>query len=1159
MMYIQGLSQSASLAVTELRLSRKQGDARINGTPQKNSRRALITQKCTGNWLYLLAVLCLAFVCEGTAARAQSTFGSILGTVEDPSGAVISGAHVHVTNLNDNSSRDATTNDSGEYLVLNLNPGTYAVTASASNFVDKTLTGMTLAARQQLRADLKLAIGGSQEAVSVEAADASTVNTETGTIGDTKIFEQVVELPMNYRGGNDSPLTALAAVPGVQQDSNGNLSIGGGTSAQIQYSVDGTSTVNIRQNGALNNMNPSSELISEMKVTQFNNNAEFSQMADVTIITKSGANNFHGSVFEYMQNSALDAKTWGFDSKAHKAYNTFGGSLSGPLRLSHVKPGEDKTFFFAGYEGNRRRFTTPLVLSVPTAAMRSGNLTNLPGSAAVDPSTGHPFANNQIPSGQLSAVSQSLLNKYVPLPNVDTGTDLTGNYRAQAPSPANINGYDARIDRTISDKQQIYGRWSWKDVDTTATNNLLPTEVHRETNRNLIFSHNYTIRPTLLNEARFGLTFYTAKVDFPISGASAVQTLGLQGLNLSDVPNVNAFPTFDFSDGTNFTPVGRDKTGTTRSQTLQFTDNLSWVKGNHTVKFGVDVRRVRYTDLESFGGSNDFGSFTFNAATFSGNAFSDLLLGLPSKSYVARSGPDTKLHAWQTGIYAQDEWHMTRYITLSAGLRWQALPPFISENNNLGAFDPTNGGFILTNNGVARQEMLNTINACPGVNQNLPCVPIEKAGKVGVGDGLRIFYKKNFQPRLGFAYRPFGDNKTVLRAGFGIFTMTSLGQLSFNTTNINVGVVQTTANLLSNGQAAFQFPNVAAPLTPAQVAGTGDFYQNVNLHFRDPQAAQWNMTVERQLTNDLSLRVSYVGMNSYRMGQTVDLNQQHASVTPNDYSQRPYPNWGRLLSSENQGNANYQALQTEFNQKLHHGLLFQVNHTWAKNLSNAAGDAPSVFAPEVNYGTPVADRFNLRANRGNVVGTRRQRFLVSAIYQLPFGNNRQYLSNMNRLEDAVLGGWQISTVSLWQTGPYLTPTTSPSNDAANLNLVFRGAALRPDCIGNPVPANRTLNNYFDVNAYNATPAPGRVGNCAVGSLVGPGTAAVAGGLAKTFPLRESLRLRFEATFTNLPNHPNIAAPATNVSAPASFGQITSVQTADNAGNRTGQLALRLDF
>jgi hypothetical protein len=250
----------------------------------------------------------------------------------------------------------------------------------------------------------------------------------------------------------------------------------------------------------------------------------------------------------------------------------------------------------------------------------------------------------------------------------------------------------------------------------------------------------------------------------------------------------------------------------------------------------------------------------------------------------------------------------------------------------------------------------------------------------------------------------------VLRAGFGIFTMTSLGQLSFNTTNINVGVVTTTANLLPNGQAAFQFPNVAAPLTPAQVAGTGDFCQNVNLHFRDPQAARCNLTAERQITNDLSLRVSYVGMNSYRMGQTVDLNQQPASVTPNDYSKRPYPNWGRILSSENAGNANYQALQTELNQRTCHGLLFQVNHTWAKNLSNAAGDAPSVFAPEVNYGTPVADRFHLSANRGNVVGPRRQRFLMSAVYQLPFGNNRQYLSGMNRFEDAVFGGWEISTV-----------------------------------------------------------------------------------------------------------------------------------------------------
>jgi len=1101
--------------------------------------------------------LSFATVCV-TNASAQSTFGTILGTVQDPSGAVIPGATVHIQNLDDNSSRETTANSSGEFQVLNLNPGKYSITATAPNFADTTLTNILLDARQQLRADLKLHVSNTQQTVSVEA-DATTVNTENGTIGDTKKFNQVVELPMNYRGGNDSPLAALVAVPGVQQDSSGNVSIGGGTSAQIQYSVDGTSTVNIRQNGALTNMNPSSELISEMKVTQFNNNAEFSQMADVTIITKSGTNRYHGSAFEYLQNSVLDATTWGFNERPHKAYNTFGGSFSGPLRLPHLHSGVDRTFFFADYEGNRRRFTTPLVLSVPTAAMRAGDLNGVPGPSSVDPSTGLPFAGNQIPTARLSAVSLSLLNHYVPLPNVDTGSDLTGNYRVQASTPANINGYDIRVDRTLNDRQQLYARWSWKDVDSTFTNNLLPTEVHRETNRNLIVSHNVTLTPTLLNEARFGLTFYTQKVDFPIAGASAIQTLGLQGLNLDDVPNVNAFPSFDFSDGTNFTTIGRDKTGTTRSQTLQFTDNLSWVKGNHTMKFGVDVRRVRYTDLESFGGSNDFGAFTFNSATFSGNAFTDLMLGLPSKSYVARSGPDTALHAYQLGLYAQDEWHMTRYITLSLGLRWQALPPFVSENNNLGAFAPSNGGFILPNNGTARTEMLNSINACPGVNPALPCAPIEKANTVGVGDGLRAFYKKNYQPRFGIAYRPFADNKTVIRAGFGIFTMTSLGQLSFNTTNINVGVVQTTANEQANGQPAFQFPNVAAPQTAASSAGTGDFYQNVNLHFRDPQAAQWNLTVERQFTNDLSLRVSYVGMNSYRMGQTVDLNQQHASAIANDYSKRPYPNWGRILSSENQGNANYQAMQTEVNQRMSHGLLLQVNHTWAKNLSNAAGDAPTIFAPEVNYGVPVADRFNLRANRGNVVGTRRNRVVASAIYQIPVGRQRQFFGGMNRFGDALLGGWEVSTVSMWQTGPYLTPVTSPSYDTANLNLVFRGAALRPDCVGDPIPANRSLNNYFNINAFNAVPTAGRIGSCSVGSLVGPGTTAIAGGLAKTFALRESMKMRFEATFTNLPNHPNFAPPAVNVSAPDSFGQITSTQTAENSGNRTGQLALRIDF
>ncbi|HEY1947342.1 MAG TPA: TonB-dependent receptor [Bryobacteraceae bacterium] len=1119
-----------------------------------NLERVNRVRELPGRWL--IAVCLISFVQAGLWG--QSTFGSIVGTVQDASGGPMPSVALAIKNLDENTERTLTSDEKGDFQALNLQPGAYEITASKNGFTSAKTSKLTLDARQQLRVDLKLEVAA--VSTSIEVSDAAAiVNTENGTIGDTKKFNQVVQLPMNYRGGSDTPLAALVAVPGVQQDSSGNMSIGGGTPSQIQYSVDGTSTVNVRQNGALTNMNPSSELISELKVTQFNNNAEFSQLADVTIITKSGGNSFHGSAFEYLQNSALDATTYGFDSKAHKAYNTFGGSFSGPVEIPHLYKGKDKTFFFADYEGNRRRFTTPEVLSVPTAAMRAGDLSNLPGGATVDPATGQAFAGNRIPTSQINPVSRSLLNNYIPLPNFGNGIDTNGNYRVQAPTPANIDGYDIRVDHNLTDKQQLYGRWSWKNVDTSAVNGLLPTEQHVETNRNLIVSHNYTIGANLFNEVRFGLTYYALQVNFPLSGATAVDTLGLQGLNLGDVPNVNAFPTFNFTDGTGFTTLGRDKTGITRSQTAQIADNLSWIKGKHTMKFGVDFRRVRYTDLESFGGSDDFGQFTFNAGTFSGNAFSDLLLGLPSKSYIAQSGPDTRLHAYETGVYAQDQWHATSRLTIDMGLRWEALPPFTSENNNLGAFDPSNGGFILTNNGTARQGMLNSINACPGVNPALPCAPIERASQLGLGNGLRAFYKKNFQPRIGIAYRPFNNNKTVFRAGFGIFTMTSLGQLSFNTTNINQGIVQTSANQLSNGVPAFQFPAVAAPTTPAQVAGTGDFYQNVNLNYRDPQSAQWNVTMERQLMSDLSLRVSYVGMNSYRMGQTVDLNQQMPSLTPNNYADRPYPNWGRIISSENLGFANYQAMQTELNKNMQHGLLFQIDDTWAHNIGNVAGDAPAAFAPEVIYGTPVANRFDLAANRGNISGTRRNRLLISAIYQLPVGRKRAWLSNMNSVGEALLGGWELSTVTLWETGPYLTPVTSPAFDTANLNLVFTGAALRPDCVGNPVPANQTVNTYYNINAFNPVPAPGRIGNCGVGSLEGPGTASIAAGLAKTFALSERVHLRFEATFTNLLNHPNFAPPAVDVSAPATFGQITTVQSAENAGNRTGQLALRVDF
>ncbi len=1162
---------------------------------------------CTVQTKWWGVLLAAVFLLTANPVRSQSTFGEIVGVVKDPEQGLVPAAKVTLASIDEHNEYAAVTDADGVFHFVNLKAGRYTLLVKATGFADYKVSALLLEARQSLRLDVALKLATAAQTIEVRGDAGPLIDTEDATLGDTKDFQQITNLPVNYRGTTTSPLAMLVTVPGVQQDANGNVSVGGGLPSQVQYSVDGSSTVNIRQNGALGNMNPSSELIGEFKVTQFNNNAEFGQIGDVTISTKSGGEHFHGSLFEYFQNDALDAEVWNSGDKPHKVYNTFGGSLGGPLAFPGHSKGKPKTFFFVDYEGNRKRYSTPLFLFVPTNAMRQGNFSGLKNAdgtpfVLMDPFTGKPYPNNTIPSGSqcanpqdcINPVAISLLKNYLPAPNINVSAANFGsqaNYLQQTPTPSNTNGFDGRVDHTFNSRQSIFVRWSWKYLDAQSlmdtalgtVNNFLPPDEDTEHNNNVIVSYNYVIRDNLVNEARFGLSLWDLGVHFPIQGATAVSTLGLTGLDLSDHPNAGAFPIFNFSDDPgNFSPIGRDKDGTTKSRTIQFADNLSWIKSRHTWKFGADVRRVFYQDLESFGGADDFGAFTFDQGIFTGNAFGNLLLGLPTKTYIAQSGPDVHARAIQTGVYAQDEFRLNDRLTLSYGLRWQALPPFVSDQNNLTAFNVRNGGIIIPAGNVPRPGFLATINSCNpndpanpddpcgtptaadvalgctpvlGANPAMPCAPIEYAGQAGLGPGLRQFYKKNFQPRLGLAFRPFRDNRTVIRAGFGIFTMTNLGQLSFNTTNIDVSVVRTTANSFSSSLPAFQFPAVRTPDVPAQIAGTGDFYQNTLTNYRDPQSAQWNLTIERELLPGLTLRESYLGMSSYRMSLTVDLNQVEPSdISPNP-NPKPYPNWGRILSTTNEGHVSYNALQSELNLRARGGLSFQASHVWAKNLGNVGGDAPTTFNPEIIYGTPIANRFDPNADRGNMAATPRNRFLLSAVYDFPVGRNRKFFSNMNRTANLAFGGWSFSTVSLWETGPFLTPITSSSYDPGNLSLSYRGAFQRPDCIGGAnVPTGGSM---FNVQAFNPIPS-GPVGNCGVGILVGPGTTTIAAGVSKVFPLKESLRLRFEATFTNILNHPNFAPPPTNVTA-SSFGVVQNVQSAENSGNRTGQLSLRLDF
>jgi hypothetical protein len=397
-------------------------------------------------------------------------------------------------------------------------------------------------------------------------------------------------------------------------------------------SLDGISTVDVLHNVPDASMTPSPEILGEFKVTSLNNSAEFGQMSDIALVTRGGSDQWHGSAFWYLQNRALDATTYGSLSKQAKVFNTFGGSLSGPVDLPALYRGRDRTFFFVDYEGTRRPQTQLDQLTLPGAAVRTGNVAGL---GVTDPLTGSPFPNDQIPATRISSVARNLINGYFPLPNVaDSGNGI--NYVHQTPTYNVQNGYDARLDHFINSRQHFYARWTGKSGTALNDNGLelLPSDTSDSTYKNLVLSHAFAPHATLSNEFRFGFTRTTAVDHFPILGREAVASLGLVGLNLTNVENSGGFPLFTSGDGS-FPYMAYWRPDDDNSRVSQYADALSWIRGRHTMKFGAEVRHVGYrSTLHNGAGADDFGGFVFSGE-FSGTGFTDLLLGLPATSYYA--------------------------------------------------------------------------------------------------------------------------------------------------------------------------------------------------------------------------------------------------------------------------------------------------------------------------------------------------------------------------------------------------------------------------------------------------------------------------------------------------------------------------------------------
>ena len=1146
----------------------------------------------------VVAFVIMLFSLAVHSGVAQSTFGSIVGAVQDQTGATVPQAIVEVRNQEENHSQQITTGEDGGFIILNLKPGTYELSGQAKGFGKTVISNIHLDARQERRINLQLKVEATGQIVEV-SSDSVAIDTENATISSSLSSQQVSELPLNYRGNTTSPLSVIQASPGVQLDNGGKISVGGVMPTSVQFTVDGVSTDNIRHSGALTDTYPSTESIAEFKVSYVNNNAEFAEVGDVTFSTKGGTNHYHGSAFEYLQNAALDASILNSSGKPKKVANTFGGSLGGPLSLPQHPGGKENTFFFIDYEGSQLHQETPEQYTVPTAAERSGNLNDLSFASGfnylksqqvpqlVDPINSTPshivfIANNTI--NNINPVAQKLL-AYIPLPTPGVVLSSGADYLPNVPTPIDTNGYDVRIDRILTPKQQIFGRWSWKNVNSVTVNSLLPSSNNAEKNRSLTLSHNYIVSSSLLNELRFGFSYWNTTEDFPIIGSKAVNDIGLTGLDLTQHPTAGGFPYFDFSSGDNFTQIGHDLSGSTQSTTYQFADNISWILRHHTLKFGADAHLVGYHDVEHFSQGDDFGTFTFEQAGFTGNAFADFLLGLPSSTYNATTGPALNSQSTHLGFYVQDEYQANDRLTISVGLRWELHPPFTEAHGNITNFDFAKDDVIVPDHTLAPSTgFLNSINLCQNssygtayYDSSYPCTNFETASQAGLGQGLGTNYYANFNPRLGVAYRPFADSKTVIRAGVGLFTAGGFGTRSALLSGVHTANTENYTNFTAEGAApAYQFPSVYAGNGYGAI-GTAMFMCGVNPHLRDPISAQWNLTSERQLHESTVARVSYIGMNTYRLENMEDINQVQPSQHAFNPLDRPWTNWDMVHMLSNNAGANYQALQAEVNHHARGGLSFQTSYTLAKNLTNAEGTAQLIPGFPYEAGATYTNRFDHRGDRGNDFADRRHRVLLTGLYKLPIGNGRALLGNSGRITNAIVGNWQLSTITLLQTGPFLTPIEAITDDPANIGVESPVAgchetATRPDRVGNPNKSHRTPSNYFNnaalVRAYGvnyptgADPAHvnlGRDGNAGVGILKGPGTIAVAAGLAKEISLGGGKSLRFESTFTNLPNHVNWAPPAIDFSNPSTFGTTSSAQTAENAGNRTGQLALRLDF
>ena len=1147
-------------------------------SPRSNSRPGL---SC---FVALLAALLFA-----GALSAQSTFGTVLGTVKESSGAVVPNAAVTLTNTGTNAKRATITSDTGSFEFVNVDTGTYTVAIEAAGFQKSEFTAFDLGGRESKRLDAQLQIATASTTVNVEASGGVVVQTDTSSVAETKGARELVDLPVaitTRAQGSTSAMSTLTAQPGVQTDSSGNISVAGALPAQLSINIDGISTMGPGSfngqggAGAISELFPSFNAIEEIRIGENLNPAEFGGVADITTISKSGTNSVHGGGFENVQNNDMNAADFFSHVAPELKMNNFGAYIGGPIVLPHVYNGRNKSFFFGSYEGLRLPKTVDIVESVPTQAMRNGDLSaylNPAFASDTTPLTG--YTNNQIPANQISSYSQKALGLFYPLPNYGPAGAIANNYLADFAVPIKSNQADVRLDQYLGSKNQLFARYTYKNkrafqvpnsgfssspyATAAEGSNAVP-----EVDSALTVAWNYTVKPTVINELRVGFSLNNESSSIGITAQQSANTLGLTGLPTQPPAGYDIVPNIVI---TGFVPVFGFSSIADQG-TKQLLDNVTWTKGVHTFKFGADYRR-----LHAYGTSAFFnileGGYSFNGSVLSGLLgpgsavpFASFLLGYPDNSQIATTvAANVDATAQHYAVFAQDDWKVTRNLTVNYGLRWEYHPMFRDKYNNLANFDPA---YTSTQDGQTVHGAVILPGAgtygitSPGFVESIAPTPVILASQAGVPAALRFSSRRDFAPRAGFAWRVFGNDKTVIRGGYGKFIEALEGSAAISAWAVQSSDVGFFENSITNGVPQYKLP-YAWPSNIAQ-PGSLSFYQATDIHYQDPYVQEWNFTVERDLGMGVGLRVSYDGNHASELGMHTNLNQP----APNTIgfgnlptSAFPYPSFQYLAYNTNVGFENYNAITTSAKKRMSKGLMFQASYVYTRNLSNVDGAATTTadqYASE--FGGTISDPRRPGLDYGNVAFSRRERVLITFLYELPVGKGKPFLSGANSLFNGVVGGWELSGVLLFQSGPFMSVSTSSDPCGCGYNA-FNATGGRADTVAGINPySGQSINQWINPNAF-ADPgnAIGRFGDSSAGNVVGPGTQAVSLSLLKTVSVRERFKFRIGAQIANVFNHPNFAVPQNLEVGVAGFGQLTQLQTAEGAGPRAIQLTARVTF